>query len=65
MIFVLFFRELEESSDSDDDLEMSVISRGRHDIVIKHEFKKHGTGFFKQTKKQHAMFPFHEDKVYF
>ncbi|KAI4467288.1 cleavage and polyadenylation specificity factor subunit 2 [Holotrichia oblita] len=49
-------------SDSDDDIEMSVISKGRHDIVIKQEGKIHG-GFFKATKKQHPMFPFKEEKI--
>lgn len=41
---------------------MSVISKGRHDIVIKQEGKIHG-GFFKATKKQHPMFPFKEEKI--
>ncbi|XP_017769181.1 PREDICTED: probable cleavage and polyadenylation specificity factor subunit 2 [Nicrophorus vespilloides] len=54
--------KLDEDSDSDDDIEMSVISKGKHDIVIKQEGKIHG-GFFKATKKQHPMFPFHEDKI--
>ncbi|KAJ8925407.1 hypothetical protein NQ315_009239 [Exocentrus adspersus] len=49
-------------SDSDDDIEMSVISKGRHDIVIKQEGKISG-GFFKVTKKQHPMYPFHEEKI--
>lgn len=55
-----FSAEIE--SDSDDDIEMSVISKGRHDIVIKQEGKL-SSGFFKATKKQHPMFPFHEDKI--
>lgn len=41
---------------------MSVISKGRHDIVIKQEGKISG-GFFKVTKKQHPMYPFHEEKI--
>lgn len=41
---------------------MSVISKGRHDIVIKQEGKISG-GFFKVTKKMHPMYPFHEDKL--
>lgn len=41
---------------------MRVISKGRHDIVIKQEGKISG-GFFKVTKKQHPMYPFHEDKI--
>lgn len=52
----------DEESDSDDDIEMSVISKGRHDIVIKQEGKISG-GFFKITKKQYPMYPFHEDKI--
>ncbi|XP_030762628.1 probable cleavage and polyadenylation specificity factor subunit 2 isoform X2 [Sitophilus oryzae] len=49
-------------SDSDSDIEMSVISKGRHDIVIKQEGKVSG-GFFKVTKKQYPMYPFREDKI--
>lgn len=41
---------------------MSIISKGRHDIVIKQEGKI-SSGFFKATKKQHPMFPFKEDKI--
>nr|XP_023012398.1 probable cleavage and polyadenylation specificity factor subunit 2 isoform X1 [Leptinotarsa decemlineata]XP_023012405.1 probable cleavage and polyadenylation specificity factor subunit 2 isoform X2 [Leptinotarsa decemlineata] len=52
----------EGDSDSDDDIEMSVISKGRHDIVIKQEGKI-STGFFKVTKKMYPMYPFHEEKV--
>jgi cleavage and polyadenylation specificity factor subunit 2 len=51
-----------EESDSDDDIEMSVISKGRHDIVIKQEGKTSG-GFFKVTKKQYPIYPFHEEKI--
>ncbi|XP_049826787.1 probable cleavage and polyadenylation specificity factor subunit 2 isoform X2 [Aethina tumida] len=56
------FRQDNGDSDSDDDIEMSVISKGRHDIVIKEEGKVSG-GFFKVTKKQYPMYPFKEDKI--
>ncbi|CAH1111258.1 unnamed protein product [Psylliodes chrysocephalus] len=49
-------------SDSDSDIEMSVISKGKHDIVIKQEGKI-STGFFKVTKKMYPMYPFHEEKI--
>lgn len=52
----------EAESESDDDIEMSVISKGRHDIVIKQEGKL-STGFFKATKKQTPMFPYKEEKI--
>ncbi|XP_060532873.1 probable cleavage and polyadenylation specificity factor subunit 2 [Cylas formicarius] len=52
----------EDDSDSDSDIEMSVISKGRHDIVIKQEGKISG-GFFKVTKKQYPMYPFREEKI--
>lgn len=58
----LIKRDVEEpSSDSDDDLEMNVIT-GKHDIVVRPEGRAH-TGFFKSSRKQYAMFPFHEEKV--
>lgn len=50
----------EESSDSEDELEMSVIT-GKHDIVVRQG--KSQTGFFKSSKKQYAMFPFQEEKI--
>lgn len=53
----------ESSSDSDDDIEMSVIT-GKHDIVIRPEGRHH-SGFFKTNKKHHVMFPFHEEKIKF
>lgn len=56
------FKMEEQESDSDDDIEMSIISKGRHDIVIKQEGKI-SSGFFKATKKQHPMFPFKEEKI--
>lgn len=51
-----------DDSDSDDDIEMSVISKGRHDIVIKQEGKI-SSSFFKAAKKQYPMFPFKEEKI--
>lgn len=51
----------ESSSDSEDELEMNVIT-GKHDIVVRPEGRAH-SGFFKSSKKQHAMFPFHEEKI--
>lgn len=58
----LIKRDVEEpSSDSDDDLEMNVIT-GKHDIVVRPEGRAH-TGFFKSSRKQYAMFPFHEEKI--
>lgn len=51
----------EHSSDSDDDIEMNVIT-GKHDIVVRQEGRAH-TGFFKSSRKQHAMFPFYEEKL--
>lgn len=50
------------SSESDDELEMSIVSKGRHDIVVKQEGKI-SQGFFKTTKKTHPMFPFYEEKI--
>ncbi|XP_050295104.1 probable cleavage and polyadenylation specificity factor subunit 2 [Anthonomus grandis grandis] len=52
----------EGDSDSDSDIEMSVISKGKHDIVIKQEGKV-GGGFFKVTKKHYPMYPFKEEKI--
>ncbi|XP_031632233.1 probable cleavage and polyadenylation specificity factor subunit 2 [Contarinia nasturtii] len=58
----LIKRDVEEpSSDSDDDIEMNVIT-GKHDIVVRPQGRA-STGFFKSSKKQYAMFPFHEDKI--
>ncbi|CAD6991302.1 probable cleavage and polyadenylation specificity factor subunit 2 [Ceratitis capitata] len=53
--------EEESSSDSDDDIEMSIIT-GKHDIVVRPEGRHH-SGFFKSSKKHYAMFPFHEEKI--
>lgn len=58
----LIKRDIEEpSSDSDDDIEMNVIT-GKHDIVVRPQGRA-TTGFFKSSKKQYAMFPFQEDKI--
>lgn len=58
----LIKRDVDEpSSDSDDDIEMNVIT-GKHDIVVRPQGRA-TTGFFKSSKKQYAMFPFHEEKV--
>lgn len=51
----------ESSSDSDDELEMNIIT-GKHDIVVRPEGRAH-SGFFKSSRKQHVMFPFYEDKI--
>lgn len=49
------------SSDSEDDLEMDVIT-GKHDIVIRPEGRSQ-LGFFKSNKRSHVMFPFHEERI--
>ena len=49
------------SSDSEDDLEMDVIT-GKHDIVIRPEGRS-TLGFFKSNKRSHVMFPFHEERL--
>lgn len=51
----------ENSSDSEDELEMNIIT-GKHDIVVRPEGRAH-TGFFKSSRKQHVMFPFYEEKI--
>lgn len=51
----------DSSSDSEDELEMNIIT-GKHDIVVRHESMAH-SGFFKSNRKQHVMFPFHEEKI--
>lgn len=53
--------EEESSSDSDDDIEMSIIT-GKHDIVIRSEGRQH-SGFFKSNKRHNVMFPFQEEKI--
>lgn len=49
------------SSDSEDDLEMDVIT-GKHDIVVRPEGRS-TLGFFKSNKRTHVMFPFHEERI--
>lgn len=47
------------SSESEDEIEVGG-GRGKHDLLVKQETKP---GFFKQSKKQHPMFPFVEEKI--
>ncbi|XP_025989927.1 probable cleavage and polyadenylation specificity factor subunit 2 [Solenopsis invicta] len=47
------------SSESEDEIEVGS-GRGKHDLLVKQESKP---GFFKQSKKQHPMFPFVEEKI--
>ncbi|XP_008555336.3 probable cleavage and polyadenylation specificity factor subunit 2 [Microplitis demolitor] len=47
------------SSESEDEIEVGG-TRGRHDLLVKQESKP---GFFKQSKKQHPMFPFFEKQI--
>lgn len=47
------------SSESDDEIEVGG-GRGKHDLLVKQETKQ---GFFKQSKKQHPMYPFVEEKI--
>jgi len=56
---------LDESSDSDEEMEPSRKTKGKvkHDILMKPELGKKQTGFFKSNKSRFPMFPFHEDKV--
>lgn len=60
--YIIFRDDAALSSESDDEIEMSIISKGRHDIVVKQEGKL-SSGFFKTTKKTHPMFPFYEEKI--
>lgn len=54
------FREIADvSSESEDEIEVGG-ARGKHDLLVKQESKP---GFFKQSKKQHPMFPFVEEKI--
>lgn len=56
----LSFRETADvSSESEDEIEVGG-GRGKHDLLVKQESKP---GFFKQSKKQHPMFPFLEEKI--
>jgi len=57
---ICFIRETADvSSESEDEIEVGG-SRGKHDLLVKQESKP---GFFKQSKKQHPMFPFVEEKI--
>lgn len=47
------------SSESEDEIDVGS-GRGKHDLLVKQEHKQ---GFFKQSKKQHPMFPFVEEKI--
>ncbi|XP_058801981.1 probable cleavage and polyadenylation specificity factor subunit 2 [Phymastichus coffea] len=47
------------SSESEDEIEVGG-TKGKHDLLVKQE---HKPGFFKQSKKQHPMFPFVEEKI--
>ncbi|RZF43077.1 hypothetical protein LSTR_LSTR001255 [Laodelphax striatellus] len=53
------------SSDSEDDLEILSITKGKHDLMVKHEFNKQQTSFFKNNKKHYPIFPFFEAKTKF
>ena len=50
------------SSDSEDELDLSAVSKGKHDLLVKAETKSH-PGFFKSSKKQFPLFPFFEEKI--
>lgn len=57
---VFYIRETADvSSESEDEIEVGG-GRGKHDLLVKQESKP---GFFKQSKKQHPMFPFVEEKI--
>ncbi|XP_014210156.1 probable cleavage and polyadenylation specificity factor subunit 2 [Copidosoma floridanum] len=47
------------SSESEDELDVGG-GTGKHDLLVKQEHKQ---GFFKQSKKQHPMFPVIEEKI--
>lgn len=58
--YVFYIRETADvSSESEDEIEVGG-GRGKHDLLVKQESKP---GFFKQSKKQHPMFPFVEEKI--
>lgn len=50
------------SSDSEDELDISAVTKGKHDLLVKSEPKAH-PGFFKTSKKQFPLFPFFEEKI--
>ncbi|XP_063222621.1 probable cleavage and polyadenylation specificity factor subunit 2 [Bacillus rossius redtenbacheri] len=52
------------SSESEDEMDLSAVAKGKHDLLVKTESKAQ-TGFFKSNKKQHPMFPFFEEKIKF
>lgn len=52
----------ELSSDSEDELDHTAVSKGKHDLLVKNEAKSH-PGFFKSSKKQYPLFPFFEEKM--
>lgn len=58
-IFLPFRETADVSSESEDEIEVGG-GRGKHDLLVKQESKP---GFFKQSKKQHPMFPFLEEKI--
>ncbi|XP_075221606.1 cleavage and polyadenylation specificity factor subunit 2 [Lycorma delicatula] len=56
------------SSESEDELEIISISKGNHDLMLKHDYNRPthtSSGFFKTTKKHFPIFPFFEEKVKF
>ena len=59
MTLLLFRETADVSSESEDEIEVGG-GRGKHDLLVKQESKP---GFFKQSKKQHPMFPFVEEKI--
>ncbi|KAJ8896010.1 hypothetical protein PR048_001351 [Dryococelus australis] len=52
------------SSESEDEMDLGTVAKGKHDLLVKTEAKAQ-TGFFKSNKKQHPMFPFFEEKIKF
>ncbi|XP_041353692.1 cleavage and polyadenylation specificity factor subunit 2-like [Gigantopelta aegis] len=58
--------EDESSDESETEMEVDNIfapkTKGKHDLMMKSEGKSR-TGFFKQAKKSHPMYPYHEEKI--
>ncbi|KAL8565141.1 cleavage and polyadenylation specificity factor subunit 2 [Nucella lapillus] len=54
--------DLDDSDDSETEMEVEGAAKIRHDLMIKGEGKSK-PGFFKQAKKAFPMFPFHEEKI--
>ena len=50
------------SSDSEDEMDIAAVAKGKHDLLVKNEVKSH-PGFFKSSKKQFPLFPFFEEKI--